>query len=59
MNDVFIIDLTTMVLVCVCVEVCCVFICTWHVCAHLSINLVCSNCGVCTYVCCECSSLSE
>ena len=35
--------------VCVCVCVVClyVYICTWHVCAHLSINLVCSNCGVC------------
>ena len=30
--------------------VCCVFICTWHVCAHLSFNLVCSNCGVCVVV---------
>ena len=40
-NDVFIINLSTVVLVCVC----CVFICMWHVCAHLS-----SNCGVCVDV---------
>ena len=58
MTDVFIIDLTTMVFVCLCVCVC-VFICTWHVCARWSINLVCSNCGVCAYVCGEYSCFSE